>query len=247
MNFLFAAFLGIIQGLTEFLPVSSSGHLVIAQKLIPSFTQPGILFDVILHFGTLFSVLFFFRKKLLSYLNIKYLTLLALGTLPAVVVGLLFKSQIETLFNSVRVVGYALLLTGTMNLLTDKIKSKDQRLTTKNSFLVGLAQAVAIIPGISRSGSTIFAGVVQGIDKKKAAEFSFILSIPAILGANILEIFSHGLGGNFEPLAYFSGFVVSALVGYFSIKVVFSAISSKKFKYFGIYCILLGTIILLLI
>jgi len=198
MNFLFAAFLGIIQGLTEFLPVSSSGHLVIAQKLIPSFTQPGILFDVILHFGTLFSVLFFFRKKLLSYLNIKYLTILALGTLPAVVVRLLFKSQIETLFHSVRVVGFALLLTGTMNLLTDKIKSKDQRLTTKNSFLVGLAQAVAIIPGISRSGSTIFAGVAKGIDKKKAAEFSFILSIPAILGANILEIFSHGFGDNFD-------------------------------------------------
>jgi len=240
MNPIGVILLGIVQGLTEFLPVSSSGHLVIIQSFLPGFSQPGILLDVVLHFGTLFSVAFFFRKKLLSYFNTRYLTLLVIGTLPAVVIGLLFKNQIEAFFQGVRVVGWALLVTGALNLLTDKFKTKTDVITKKNALLTGIVQAVAIIPGVSRSGSTIFASVAQGISKKEAAEFSFILSVPAVLGANILEMATSGdvLTGSY-PL-YILGFLVSFVAGYIAISLVFKLISSKHFEYFAYYCFALG-------
>jgi undecaprenyl-diphosphatase len=240
MNPVNVILLGIVQGLTEFLPISSSGHLVIIQNFLPGFSQPGILLNVILHFGTLFSVGFFFRRKLFSYFNTRYLTLLIIGTLPAAVVGLLFKGQIEALFQSVRVVGWALLVTGVLNLLTDKFKTKTDVITNKNALLTGIVQAVAIIPGVSRSGSTIFASVVQGISKKEAAEFSFILSVPAVLGANILEMASSGdvLTGSYS--LYILGFLASFVVGYIAIGLVFKLISSKHFEYFAYYCFALG-------
>ena len=240
MNPIGVILLGIVQGLAEFLPISSSGHLVIIQNFLPGFSQPGILLDVILHFGTLFSVAFFFRRKLFSYFNARYLTLLVIGTLPAVIIGLLFKGQIETLFQSVKVVGWALLATGVLNLLTDKFKTKTDVITNRNALLTGIIQAVAIIPGVSRSGSTIFASTAQGINKKEAAEFSFILSVPAVLGANVLEMASSRdvITGSY-PL-YILGFLASFVAGYIAISLVFKLISSKHFEYFAYYCFALG-------
>jgi undecaprenyl-diphosphatase len=245
MNLLNAIFLGFIQGMAEFLPISSSGHLVIIQSLLPNFTQPGVLFDVILHFGTLMAILYFFRKKLLSYININYLTLLIIGTIPAVLLGLLFKDSIEALFKSTKLVGVALLATGALNLFVDRLKTKTDKITNKNSLIIGIFQAVAIIPGISRSGSTIFASVAQKINKANAAEFSFILSIPAVLGANFLEIASHPSGLETNPIQYLLGFLSAFFFGVLAIRLVFKVITTKHFEYFAYYCFVVGVLTLL--
>lgn len=239
MNFFSALFLGVLQGFTEFLPVSSSGHLVIAQSLIPGFSQVGITFDVILHFGTFFAVIFYFRKKLLG-LSRKYLIFLLLGTIPAVVIGLLFRNTIEVMFQSVRVVSIALILSGVLNLLTDRAISKKEKLNEKKSLFVGVFQALAIIPGLSRSGSTIFAGVKSGLSGKDAAEFSFLLSLPAILGANILEFYSHSIGTIENPGLYLVGFISAFVAGVLAIGLVIKFLAEKRFEIFAYYCFAVG-------
>lgn len=244
MNIFWSGALGILQGLTEFLPVSSSGHLVLVQSLIPGFFQPGILLDVILHFGTLLAVLVFFWKDLFK-LSFRYYLYLALATIPAVVVGFLIKDKADLLFGSIRVVGISLMVTGIINLLTHKSKIGDKSLGLKNTFLVGIAQAIAIIPGISRSGSTIFAGVKQGISPREAARFSFLLSAPAIIGANVLEIFSLGSVKVDVPV-YLVGFVCAFLAGLIAIKLVIGFLEKKKFLVFAIYCLIVGAFTFLL-
>jgi undecaprenyl-diphosphatase len=246
MNVITSILLGVIQGLTEFLPVSSSGHLVIIQSFIPGFSQPGVLFDVILHFGTLFSILFFFRGKLLSYINIKFIVLLVLGTIPAVVVGFLFKDKIESLFRSVKLVGFALLVTAFANFYIDKLKTTTKKITAGNAFVTGLFQALAIVPGVSRSGLTIFASVFQKINKKKSAEFSFILSLPAVLGANMLEIMSNpsSLSGN--AVSFLAGFIASFMAGVVAIRIVFEVIQNRRFEYFAYYCFIIGVLAIVL-
>lgn len=244
MNILYAAVLGLIQGLTEFLPVSSSGHLVLAQSLIPSFRQPGVFFDVVLHIGTLFAVLYYFRTKILS-LPRSYWMFLIVGTLPALLAGLLFGRYLETLFSSAKATAVQLVATGVMNIIVDYIPQGAKGLNIKNSFFVGIAQAISIIPGISRSGATIFSGVLLKIDRAKAAEFSFLLSVPAILGAMLYQLYSHGFGAIENPGAYLVGLMVSLVAGFISINLVFRFLLSKRFKIFGVYCILLGLIFLL--
>src|SRR3989344_4983883 len=157
MNYFWALFLGIIQGLTEFLPVSSSGHLAIAQSIIPNFKQPGVLFDVSLHLATTFAVVIYFRKKLKTILfsDRKYIGFLIVGSIPAALIGILFSDLLETMFLNVAAVAWQLLLTGVICILIDKLREKKDDLSVKNSFLIGCAQALAIIPGISRSASTI--------------------------------------------------------------------------------------------
>jgi len=245
MNSFWAVFLGVLQGLTEFLPVSSSGHLVIAQSLIPNFSQPGLLFDVVLHAGTLFAVAVFFRKEILK-MSFRYVTYLAVATIPAAFFGYFFRSNIEVFFKSVQLVGAALIITGILNFLTNRANFQKRSLTNKNSFLIGLAQAFAIIPGISRSGSTIFAGVTQGISRKKAAQFSFLLSIPVVFGANILQIATHAFEPGVEFVHYFAGFLAAFVSGIFAIRVVLRLLFSKRFNLFGYYCILLGVLVLFL-
>jgi undecaprenyl-diphosphatase len=245
MNVFYAVLLGVLQGLTEFLPVSSSGHLVIAQSLIPGFSQPGVLFDVILHFGTLFAVLFYFRSKLLK-LGIRYLEFLVIGTIPAVVIGFLFKDAIESLFGSVQLVGIALIVSGLVNFITYRAEGLTKSLNFKNTFLVGVAQALAIVPGISRSGSTIFAAVKQGIKPEEAVEFSFLLSVPAVFGANVLEILGNVSTGVILPTPYILGFLAAFASGFFAIGVVLRFLLSRKFNYFAVYCFILGALVLLL-
>jgi undecaprenyl-diphosphatase len=245
MDLISAAILGLVQGLTEFLPVSSSGHLVLAQSLIPGFTQPGVLFDVVLHFGTLFAVLYYFWKKILT-LNKKYLLFLAVGTLPAGLIGYLFQTQLEAMFGNVKWVGIELIITGVLNLLIDKLPNRANAISIKNSFFVGVAQAIAIIPGISRSGSTIFTGVAFGISKKEAAEFSFLLSVPAILGANLLQFITHASGNGDSLGFYLVGLTASFIVGLASIKLLFKFLKESKFKIFGIYAIAVGALVLII-
>lgn len=245
MNLLSSLFLGILQGFTEFLPVSSSGHLVIAQSMLPSFSQPGVLFDVFLHGGTLLATVFYFRKKLFSFSK-RYIYFIVIGTIPAVIIGALFQSSIEKLFISTKIVGFALLVTGLMNYLTDKTRSQNKRVSGKSAGLIGLAQAVAIIPGISRSGATIFMGSKLGMKKEKAAEFSFILSIPAILGANFLQLYSHRSLIDQGTLFYIVGFAGAFLAGYLAIDVVIRLLRQGKFIIFAWYTIMLGLLVIFL-
>lgn len=244
MEFLTAAILGILQGMTEFLPVSSSGHLVIAQSLIPGVSSPGIMLETVLHAGTLLAIVVYFRKKI-SEVESDYIKLILVGTIPAALFGFIFQNFLEGLFENLQIVGFSLLFTGLLNLLTDKNKPKKQKLNLFNSLLIGIAQAVAIIPGISRSGSTIFAATKRGIDREKAAEFSFLLSIPAVLGANILQINSGSYQNGYGLDTYFVGFIFSFLSGVFAIKTVISALKKKNFKFFGFYCIFVGIVVLI--
>lgn len=239
MDILSAALLGFVQGITEFLPVSSSAHLVFVQSLIPGFTQEGILFDVLLHVATTFAVIFYFRKRLLN-LTFKEMVLLLAATIPSAIIGLIFQDELEALFSSVFWAGVTLMISGVLNLLIDRAQAVRERVTLFDAVLIGLAQAIAIIPGISRSGSTIFTGVMRGINRQKAAEFSFLLSIPAILGATGVQLLSHGLDTNGYLLSYIVGALVAAVTAFFSIGVLLRTLTEKRFKYFGYYCIVVG-------
>lgn len=245
MTTLAALLLGTIQGLTEFLPVSSSGHLVLAQKLIPGFTQPGILFDVILHFGTMAAVLYYFRKKIFG-LKFNYLLLLAVGTIPAVLAGLFFRDYIVDMFTNPKFLGFEFIITALLCFSVDIPEKKKASLNPKNSLLIGLAQALAIIPAISRSGATIATGVRLGISKKEAAEYSFLLSIPAILGANILEIFTHRNSLDSSDIgAYLVGFIAALITGFLSIGILLRLLRENKFKVFGVYSMIVGVLVII--
>ena len=244
MELLWAAFLGLLQGLTEFLPVSSSGHLVLVQEFVPDFSQPGVLFDVVLHAGTLLAIVFYFRRTILK-IKARYLLLLGLATIPAALVGFFFNSAIEGFFKNIKLVGLALIFTALLNFLTDRTKSRKKKASCLEAFWIGIAQALAIIPGISRSGATIFTGTTLGVEKKKAAEFSFLLSVPAVIGANLLQFFNHGIKGIDKPGFYFVGFLAAFFSGILAIDLVLKFLLAKKFRLFAFYCLILGLAILI--
>ena len=261
MGFIDSILLGLIQGLTEFLPVSSSGHLVIFEKLF-DVEAHNLVFEVLVHFGTLIAVIIYFRARLVlivgSFLKspftltgenetIRHTRLgwfLILGTIPAAVIGLAFKDYIEIAFASPRWSAGMLLVTAVILILTKWAKDKNGELNLPRVVIVGFAQALAIMPGISRSGSTIAAGMFSGLKKSEAAEFSFLLSIPAILGATIIEIpdFIADLGNTSLIVNYLAGAVVAAVVGYLSIALLMNIIKKGKFFYFGLYCAIVGVL-----
>lgn len=253
MNVFEAIVLGIVQGITEFLPVSSSGHLVLFQKMF-RIQQPTMLFDVVLHIGTLIPVFIIFWDKIFSLLKKpfqKYSYLVIAATLPAVVVALLFNDKIESLFDSGKFLSLAFIITGVILLYADSVKNgnkDDKDISYLDSLAIGLMQAVAIIPGVSRSGSTISASLLCGLKKDTAAKFSFLLSIPAILGAAVLEI-KNVIGGNTNefigiwPMIF--GFIAAMLSGYLSIKFMLKLIRESKLKLFSYYVFVLAFLILL--
>jgi len=161
-------------------------------------------------------------------------------------VGLFLSSNIEALFQSTKVVGAALILTGVFNLLTDRAEPSKNKITKKQSFVIGLFQALAIVPGVSRSGSTIFAGVKGGIKAKKAAEFSFILSLPAVFGATLLELVKHGANSSSSIQNYIVGFFGAFVAGYIAIKAIFRVLEQKRFEIFAYYCFIVGALALLI-
>lgn len=242
MELFYSLILGALQGMTEFLPISSSGHLVIAQKVL-GFEPAGVLLEVFLHLGTLFAIVVYFRKKIFN-LKINYLKKLVIATLPVIVVGLFFTELVESLFDSVFVVGVALIFTGLMNYFMDKFTPKKSELDVRNVFVVGIFQALAIIPGVSRSGSTIFSATAQGVRRKEAAEFSFLLSIPAVLGANIFELFTRPVAETINLLPFLTGFVSAFLSGILAIKLMLKLLEDKNIKVFSFYCLILGFAIL---
>ena len=250
------AILAVIQGLTEFLPVSSSGHLVLA-KHVMSFETPGALLEISLHAGTLISILVYYRKRIMRLIrgifigeknSINYGVLILVSAIPAAVIGLYFEKKIESLFNKASVVLMALCVTGIVLLSLIRVRNHDGRLNNRKSLIIGIAQALAIIPGISRSGLTITCARHLGLSPESSAEFSLLMSIPVIIGASMLkcgDVIVTNIGVTFPEL--FVGIVISSFVGYFSIFCLAKALSSDKFWIFGIYCLtagLLGVMVL---
>ncbi|MFQ6678167.1 MAG: undecaprenyl-diphosphate phosphatase [Fidelibacterota bacterium] len=254
MNILDALILGTLQGLTEFLPISSSGHLVIGQHIL-GLSLPGNIFEVIVHLGTLCSVLLVFKNEILELIfnislkkNRKLISAIIIGTIPAVIVGLVFKENIRSIFDNISTVSFSLILTGAWLIMTKLAENKNRQLNIKSGLLIGCIQAVAIIPGISRSGTTIGMAMFLGISPQTAAKFSFLLAVPAIAGAGLLsalDIESTAI----PELSYsviLSAFVSSFLVGWASLRWLLRLISKGKFHWFGVYCIFIGLITVLI-
>lgn len=247
--FLEAIILGIVQGITEWLPVSSSGHLMLAHQLL-GLKQP-VVYDIILHLGSLLVVFGVFWKDISKIVSgvlkkdpffLKYLGLVILGTIPIGLVGFFFKQEVEAAFNNVTMLGISFLMTAAFLFLSRYPSVKENVFSKKSALLVGIAQAIAILPGVSRSGATISAGLMQGIKREEAARFSFLLFIPAILGATILELPSLGQVENIPALLL--GTVVTMVVGWFSLTLLLKIIKHQKFHYFGWYCLGLGLLVL---
>ena len=251
MTLLDAIILGAIQGITEFLPISSSGHLVLGQALL-GIVLPGNEFEVITHLGTLLSVFCIFWTDIIKLFTgirdiktQKYILYLTVATIPAVVVGLTSKSFISVLFESIKMVSISLIFTGLILFLSQKLIQRFETMTIKKGLLIGLSQAIAIIPGISRSGMTISMGLALGISGKEAAKFSFLLAIPSITGAGILTLMDTSFSTITIPeSSLIAAFLSSFIIGYLSLKWLFGLLESGKFHLFGYYCILIGILTL---
>lgn len=256
-----AIFLGVVQGLTEFFPVSSSGHLVFFQSLF-GIKEPPIFFDVMLHVGTLLAVVVYLRREILQIIQgvgaalqgknegrdgLRMFLWMVVASVPTGLMGIILKDWFESVFSQPRFVGFMLLVTGLILWLTRWVKreGKDiRKMRWLDALLIGIAQGVAIIPGISRSGSTISAGLFLGLDRVLAGKFSFLLSIPAILGAALLESRKIGSAGDVGTILMGTG--VACVVGYFSLKILMKIITIGKVSHFSYYCWAMGLVMLLL-
>lgn len=255
MTNLQAVILGVVQGITEFLPISSSGHLIITQHLF-GFKESQLVFDVFLHFASLIAIIVFFFKKLIK-LKLKTFLLIGIGTIPAIFVGLFLDNYMESLFSSVKLVGFTLLLTAAINFYSSyKLKKQNKektkslkKLTPKNAFIVGIFQALAIIPGISRSGSTLNGGLSQNLDRDSAFDLSFLLAIPAILGATLLQLIKllpNNLSG-FDSSTFILGGIAAFISGLVSLGFFKFILQKAKLEWFGWYCLVVGVFTLLVL
>ncbi len=252
MTVIQAVFLGLLQGLTEFLPISSSGHLVIAQHFL-NVNDGGLFFEVLLHCATLVAVIAAYWQDLRELLKKpfqKYTYLLIAGTIPTGIIGLASRDDFEVLFSSVRTVGYMLLVTGVILLIAEYVSRNifpSSRFRYWQAIVIGLAQGLAITPGISRSGTTIAAGMLLGLKREEAARFSFLMSIPAILGAAILEGKDIVFTQHIDPslfLPYLLGAITAGIFGYLSIKLLLGILNRGKLYYFSFYCWIVGILTL---
>jgi len=255
MPFIVIFFLAIVQGLTEFLPVSSSGHLVLFQRLF-GLSQPPVFFDILVHLGTTLAVVFFFRSDLSKLIGglfknekeCKVLLLnLIIASIPAGLFGFFIKPFLGTIFNSFLILSFGWFLTAFLLFLSRKFnqgRKSCESLTWVTSFFIGIFQAIAILPGVSRSGLTILGGMFFGLSVTEAFRFSFLLSIPAVLGANILEM---GDLGKIDYLYHgFFGALIAGVVGYASLLFLRKILILRRFHYFWFYCFLLGFVALFL-
>lgn len=271
MNALTSIFLAVIQGVTEFLPISSSGHLVLFQHML-GFREPELLLDISLHMGTLLAVCVYFRSDLGKMIaetgcyirdlfsgrrnpgSVREKTYVILtlwvivGTIPTVLIGLIFREPLEGLFGNLNRVGFMLVCTGLILIVT-RLLPKDYnrrgRVGLFTALAVGAAQGLAIIPGISRSGTTIVCGMLCGMERSLSARYSFLLSIPAIIGAMIFQVSSNGIdGARLLPITI--GFISSAIVGFISLKILMSVVRKGNLVYFAPYCWALGLLIIFL-
>jgi undecaprenyl-diphosphatase len=256
-----AIFLGVVQGLTEFLPVSSSGHLVFFQSVF-GLAEPQLAFDVMLHLGTLLAVVVYFRTDIAQILlgtwawlkerrkgegEARLLLWIVVASVPTGLMGVLFKDWFESFFSMPKTVGLMLLVTGMLLWLTRIVKRNEKttgEMGVLDALIIGIAQGVAIIPGISRSGSTISTGLFRGLHRELAGKFSFLLSIPAILGATLLEFREIDTASGFGVT--FIGMAVSFFVGLLSLKLLMNIVKKGRLSYFSYYCWAIGILMILL-
>jgi len=260
-------FLGIVQGLTEFLPVSSSGHLVVGKNLL-GFREPELLLDTALHFGTLLAVCVYFRSDLRQMieavwriipkgenrrpgpgLHANLALMVVIGSIPTALIGIIFKDPLEHLFGSVTAVGMMLVITGIIVAITRFIPEaygKRDRVSVIIALAIGTTQGLAIVPGISRSGATIVCGLLLGLNRDLAGRFSFILCIPAIIGALLLQLDTAAIS-RVGAVPLMAGFVVSALVGFLALKLLMGMVRRGHFYYFAPYCWAIGILTLVFI
>ena len=269
MDIFQAIIIGLVQGLTEFLPVSSSAHLIFAQQAL-GVGDVGLAFDVLMHVGTLVAVIIYFFNDIINmikgfllslvdlkngnfmgeikkdpYKKLAWLTILA--TIPVGVVGVLFNDMIESMFQGLTIPAFLLLVTGCLLYASQRMNSGRidvRNVTIKEALIMGCGQALAVLPGLSRSGTTIAAGLFAGLDKEFAAKFSFILSIPAILGAAVFQLKDLS-GGSVEIGACIAGFIVAAISGYLAISFLLKIVREKSLDIFAYYCWIVGIIVLI--
>ena len=254
MSWIEALFLGIMQGLTEFLPVSSSGHLVIFQNLL-GIHEPQLFFDVLVHAGTLTAVLAYYRKLIARHVagcfrkegedSRRLLLMIVAASIPTGLIGVLFQDFFESMFASPFSVGIFWLLTGLALIFVPRLKKGEgeiESIRIPDALLVGVAQGLAILPGVSRSGATILTGMSRGIHPRAAADFSFLLSIPAILGATFLQFRKVDAVSSSEWGVYLLGFVSAAIVGYAAIALLINMLKKRRIQPFGWYCIAAGLV-----
>ncbi|MGF7117380.1 undecaprenyl-diphosphate phosphatase [Methanobacterium oryzae] len=264
--------IGTVQGLTEFLPVSSSAHLVFMHE-ITGFA-PNLAFDTVLHIGSLVAVVGYFWKDVVQMLKSFFSSLMditrgnfkkginedkfkkltwfiIIGTIPAGLAGVFFKDFFESLFSDITAVGFFLLITGFLLWGSERVskrtenKSSLKEMTVKNSLLIGIAQACAIAPGISRSGATISTGLFLGLERELAARYSFLLSIPAILGAALVQVKDISTGLDINTGAFIAGFIAAAISGYLAIKFMLKLIKERDLLPFAYYCWIVGAFVLI--
>ena len=277
-----AILLGLIQGITEFLPVSSSGHLTIFQYIFKVNTDTGMLFEVMLHLGTLISVCIVFWKDIRklfiegihilvdAFVNLKikftksdekyrrivtnayrkFVLLILATSVPTALIGLILNNVMEAATNSLLVPGICLIINAIILLVVGSLpggKKKVKKTSYKEAAVIGVAQGLAVLPGISRSGSTISACLGLGFDRSFAVKYSFIASLPAIIGANLLELrhFGEAVSSGGEILYYVVGMIVAGIAGYICIRIMMRVVSEKKFSYFAYYCAIVGVISLI--
>ena len=254
MDILTAIILGIIQGLTEFLPVSSSGHLELAKAFLgnESIPKESMLMTVVLHFATALSTVVIFRKDILQIFKgllafkwneeFQFSIKIIISMIPAAIIGVLFDDIIESFFNGqILLVGAMLVLTGGLLFLADRAKNTNKDVTFTSAFIIGISQAIAILPGISRSGATISTSVLMGIDREKAARFSFLMVVPLIFGKIAKDVLSDDFTlANVNTVSLSIGFVAAFITGLFACTWMISLVKKSKLVYFSFYCFVAG-------
>lgn len=257
-------FLGIVQGLTEPLPISSSGHVFVLKKLL-GITTTDLNFEIIVNFGSLLAILVIYKDDLIKLIknffkyfkvkndetrkDFKYCMLIVLGSIPVGIMGLLFKDSIESKLNNINIIGIAFLVTSLFLLLVSNIKGKrkESDMNVMDSLVVGTSQVIALIPGISRSGSTLIGGLFRKLDRETALRYSFMLYIPVSVGTTILGLKDLLEMNNIHDLVlpYGLGFIASMVVSYFTLRWFIKVVKKGNLKYFSLYTLLLGLLILI--
>ncbi|MEZ6122909.1 MAG: undecaprenyl-diphosphate phosphatase [Planctomycetaceae bacterium] len=259
-EYIHAIILGIIQGIAEFLPISSSGHLVIADAVLRQYSgtaapQESTTMSIALHFGTLLSIMVVYRRELMALLSdFRLMFLIVVATIPVGVVGVAFKDQIEEIFQKPILAGCALLVTAAFLLIGRRLQQAESQTTElkamsrRTATVIGIFQAIAIIPGISRSGSTIAAGMACGLNREHAARFSFLIAIPAIGGASVMQLKDLVTGEEVftgSPLPLLIGAVISFVVGVITLKWLIRLLVADRLHLFARYCIVVGLLTIL--
>lgn len=258
MSYIEAIILGIIQGLTEFLPVSSSGHIVLGEAILNTKSNDNLAFTIVVHFATVISTIVVFRKDILLIIrdlfsfkwnpSTRFVLFIVISMIPVMIAGLLFKDEVEAMFEGrIMLVGFMLVLTGLILLSTLLASKKTKELNAGSAFVIGIAQAIAVIPGISRSGSTISTALLFGIDREQAARFSFLMVIPPIIGIMLLDaldmVKQQQTGDlSIQPIILLIGFIAAFLTGLIACKWMIRIVKTGKIQYFAYYCFLVGII-----